>query len=430
MSKTALIVDDSKSARLVLKRMLETYDLQVDTSESAEAALEYLESRRPDVIFMDHMMPGMDGFEAVTAIKKNPATAMIPIMMYTSQEGEVYVGQARALGAVGVLPKTVEPVEVSKILASLHLTEPAPATETEQDAVSKSIDAAGIDGNLRDLLQDLFDQQRVILQRELYDTYSNFTQKFASELRQAKEEEAEAEGPPQPPTDTAGGHWPVILLLVVVVLSGLLFFQQRQFGLLEEENARLSAFAESTPQQADEMLRRLDGYQNAINENRAMLVDALEWGTNQQEAYHWDEVPLNDRRVRILNELLSRLIAIGYVGEVGVAVHVGNFCLVDDGLGQWTLAPPTLDVTACELLGFDTTEALGMASRQSVAFANFVVTAEEQSGGAIQFVIDPRGNTEPRVAYPEAFTGLVASEWNDIAALNNRVTVSLRAELL
>jgi CheY-like chemotaxis protein len=46
--------------------------------------------------FMDHLMPGMDGFEAVSAIKNNPHTATIPIMMYTSQEGELYVGQARA----------------------------------------------------------------------------------------------------------------------------------------------------------------------------------------------------------------------------------------------------------------------------------------------------------------------------------------------
>ena len=100
MRKSALIVDDSKSARVVLKRMLEVHELDVDTAESAESALEYLNDHRPDVIFMDHMMPGMDGFEAVTAIKNNPDTATIPIMMYTSQQGELYVGQARALGAV------------------------------------------------------------------------------------------------------------------------------------------------------------------------------------------------------------------------------------------------------------------------------------------------------------------------------------------
>ncbi len=119
--KRALVVDDSKSARVILSRMLEKYDIEVDMAESAEQAIEYLKSNRPDAIFMDHLMPGMDGLQAVQAIKGNPQTAMIPIMMYTSQEGELYVGQARALGAMGVLPKQVRPVDVSKVLYELHL---------------------------------------------------------------------------------------------------------------------------------------------------------------------------------------------------------------------------------------------------------------------------------------------------------------------
>src|SRR5262249_33763125 len=88
---------------------------------NAQAAIEYLAGHRPDVIFMDHLMPGMDGFQAVQAIKNNPLTATIPIMMYTSQEGELYLGQARALGAVGVLPKQIKPTDVSKVLYQLHL---------------------------------------------------------------------------------------------------------------------------------------------------------------------------------------------------------------------------------------------------------------------------------------------------------------------
>jgi len=101
--------------------MLEKYDIEVDMADSAEQAIEYLKGNRPDAIFMDHLMPGMDGLQAVKAIKGNPQTAMIPIMMYTSQEGELYVGQARALGAMGVLPKQVRPVDVSKVLYELHL---------------------------------------------------------------------------------------------------------------------------------------------------------------------------------------------------------------------------------------------------------------------------------------------------------------------
>src|SRR5687768_5425605 len=121
LGKRALIVDDSRSARVILGRMLEHHGMAVDTAESAEQALEFLAQSRPDVIFMDHLMPGMDGFQAVQAIKSDPQTATIPLMMYTSQEGELYVSQARALGAVGVLPKTVKHADVSRVLYQLRL---------------------------------------------------------------------------------------------------------------------------------------------------------------------------------------------------------------------------------------------------------------------------------------------------------------------
>jgi CheY-like chemotaxis protein len=91
-SKRALVVDDSKSARAFLSRILERHEITVDAAESAEAAIDYLTRNRPDVIFMDHMMPGMDGFQAVQSIKNNPRTSAIPILMYTSQEGDLYLG--------------------------------------------------------------------------------------------------------------------------------------------------------------------------------------------------------------------------------------------------------------------------------------------------------------------------------------------------
>jgi CheY-like chemotaxis protein len=120
-SKRALVVDDSKSARAFLSRILERHEIAVDAAESAEAAIDYLTRNKPDVIFMDHMMPGMDGFQAVQSIKNNPRTATIPILMYTSQEGDLYLGQARALGAEGVLPKQIKQADVTKMLFQLRL---------------------------------------------------------------------------------------------------------------------------------------------------------------------------------------------------------------------------------------------------------------------------------------------------------------------
>jgi CheY-like chemotaxis protein len=120
-SKRALVVDDSKSARAFLSRILERHEITVDAAESAEAAIEYLARNKPDVIFMDHMMPGMDGFQAVQTIKNNPRTSAIPILMYTSQEGDLYLGQARALGAEGVLPKQIKQADVTRMLFQLRL---------------------------------------------------------------------------------------------------------------------------------------------------------------------------------------------------------------------------------------------------------------------------------------------------------------------
>ena len=101
--KNALVVDDSKSARMMLQRLLGKINVQADAVDSAEAALSFLESRQPDVIFMDHMMPGMDGLEATQLIKSNPRTATIPTIMYTSKEGQEYQEMALSHGAHGVL---------------------------------------------------------------------------------------------------------------------------------------------------------------------------------------------------------------------------------------------------------------------------------------------------------------------------------------
>ncbi|MBP8924532.1 MAG: response regulator, partial [Pseudomonadales bacterium] len=105
LNRTALIVDDSRTASQILRLMLEREEFQVDVLGNAEAAIGYLRDHRPGIIFMDHLMPGMDGFQAVKEIKSTTATSTIPIVMYTARSGELYVGQAHALGAVDILTK-------------------------------------------------------------------------------------------------------------------------------------------------------------------------------------------------------------------------------------------------------------------------------------------------------------------------------------
>lgn len=117
--KRGLVVDDSKAARTMLKKLLEKNGLEIETAESGEDALSYLTQNHPDVIFMDHMMPGMDGLETTKAITSNPDTAMIPVVMFTSKEGDEYKENARSHGAVGFLNKPPKPDHVAEVIQEL-----------------------------------------------------------------------------------------------------------------------------------------------------------------------------------------------------------------------------------------------------------------------------------------------------------------------
>ena len=101
----ALIVDDSKIARVTLKKKLEQRGLETVVAEDAQQALDLLKTEAVDVVFMDHMMPGMDGFEATQQIKANEATAHLPVIMCSGKENDGYLDEARAIGAAHVLPK-------------------------------------------------------------------------------------------------------------------------------------------------------------------------------------------------------------------------------------------------------------------------------------------------------------------------------------
>lgn len=132
--KHALVVDDSKSARIMLQRLLTKMNVQTETVDSAEAALTFLETTQPDVIFMDHMMPGMDGLEATQLIRANPKTATIPTIMYTSKEGEDYITMARSHGAHGVLAKPANQDAVMAVIQALD--EPAANDENSHNAIA------------------------------------------------------------------------------------------------------------------------------------------------------------------------------------------------------------------------------------------------------------------------------------------------------
>lgn len=138
--KNALIVDDSKSARMMLQRLLEKMNVVASAVESAEEALQFLEERHPDVIFMDHMMPGMDGLEATQTIKNNPKTSTIPTIMYTSKnDDDGYRSLAESHGASGVLAKPANQQAIMSVIDSLN-DQAANDVPAEVEAPSQYLD--------------------------------------------------------------------------------------------------------------------------------------------------------------------------------------------------------------------------------------------------------------------------------------------------
>ncbi|NGY06034.1 response regulator [Solimonas terrae] len=123
MERTALVVDDSKSARFALRRHLESHAFKVDTADCATDAYRIVHEQRPDLIFLDHIMPGIDGFEAMRKFKQDPETAAIPIVICSSNEGEAFISEARDQGAADVLPKPPTPEHLQRLLTSIELRE-------------------------------------------------------------------------------------------------------------------------------------------------------------------------------------------------------------------------------------------------------------------------------------------------------------------
>ena len=84
MSSTILIVDDEPGGRYTLESILEEQGYQIEMAESGLEAIEKAHQFLPDVILLDVMMPGMDGFEVCQHIRKDPILAEIPIIMLTA----------------------------------------------------------------------------------------------------------------------------------------------------------------------------------------------------------------------------------------------------------------------------------------------------------------------------------------------------------
>jgi twitching motility two-component system response regulator PilH len=113
-----LLVDDSKTELHVLSELLTKKGYKVRTAENGEEAMRRLQEDKPDLILMDVVMPGQNGFQLTRAITRDPAYADVPVIICTSKNQETDRVWGMRQGARDYVVKPVNPEELlSKIKA-------------------------------------------------------------------------------------------------------------------------------------------------------------------------------------------------------------------------------------------------------------------------------------------------------------------------
>jgi twitching motility two-component system response regulator PilH len=114
-----LIVDDSKTELMYLTDLLEKRGFSVRTAENAEEAHKRLAEEVPDLILMDVVMPGQNGFQLTRAITRDPVTANVPIIMCTSKNQETDRVWGMRQGARDYITKPVDADDLMAKISSL-----------------------------------------------------------------------------------------------------------------------------------------------------------------------------------------------------------------------------------------------------------------------------------------------------------------------
>ena len=120
---TVLIVDDSRTAIAVLKKTLEPTGYSIISAGSAEEGIEMAKVHLPDIILMDVIMPGLNGFQATRILRKETLTQHIPIIIISGNEQATEKFWGLRIGANGFLAKPVERGELYHLLGE-HLPRP------------------------------------------------------------------------------------------------------------------------------------------------------------------------------------------------------------------------------------------------------------------------------------------------------------------
>lgn len=118
-AKNILVVDDDRLSRKLVETLLEGDGYSVTCAGSGADALEAIAAARPDLVVLDLMMPGMDGFEVMRQLRSAPATRDLPVVLVTALDQADVLARLANVGALEILTKPLDRWKLADCLTKL-----------------------------------------------------------------------------------------------------------------------------------------------------------------------------------------------------------------------------------------------------------------------------------------------------------------------
>ena len=130
MEENILIIEDDKFLRELISRKLINEGFKIDEAIDGEEGLKKLQEAKPDLILLDLILPGLDGFEVLERIKDDPGTSVIPVLILSNLGQRDEIERGLKLGAIDFLVKAhFTPEEIVDKIKMILGKKPAPVKE-------------------------------------------------------------------------------------------------------------------------------------------------------------------------------------------------------------------------------------------------------------------------------------------------------------
>ncbi len=143
--KSVLVVDDQPTNLLVIGGFLEKHGLEVLSAESGSEALTLLDAHMPDIVLLDIMMPGLDGYETCHAIRSRPGAQAIPVLFLSALEETENKLKGFAAGGVDFIAKPPDTAELlARISVHLQVRRLLAEVEDKKERLQEALEASNI----------------------------------------------------------------------------------------------------------------------------------------------------------------------------------------------------------------------------------------------------------------------------------------------